>query len=700
MIKKTTDGGSTWTTETVGTTGAIYAMKFITPSLGFHVGGAGGTTPSFVRRTIDGGSTWTTQTPGTFNVPYGLDFSDANNGWLVGDGGMVLRTTDSIPPVTTMAVSTSAPDGTNGWYVTTPTVSVDEPAITYYSWVASTGPWATYSLPLERAVAGTSTLRYYSVDPGGNVEVLKSGSVRFDATPPATVGTPTVTPVATGTVTVSWPGSFDTVSGLSYYRVLVNGSIAATSAATTTTVSGLATETAYSVTISAVDAAGNLSVASPAASAITLAQNARPPFAVYAHSAGESGTFVDWTEATGTVAPVSYRVWRSTDGGGFSALATVSAGVPRSFEDTRAPFFKALVYGVSVVDARGEGPISAPTALASTLSTAQPPPAVVTAKNTASVLVTWTPVAFPADARYNVYRATTSTESPTLMTPSPVTEPSFHDTSVAAFTEYWYRIATVDASGNVGVIGRPVFIRTEATTSSAAPHGAYTQDSSFCALCHSAHTSSSTATLAQEPGASASPTRFGLLQGGVTIDAQLCFSCHDGTSASDIRRYYDDPSRTSRHAVGADEGDLVCSNCHDVHSAEQTGSVKGLLRSKGVESGNEYCYTCHGATAGTIVGGDMRGFDGSAHATATIDPAAGSKVVCLGCHVGHSSREPRLPFQLNLIGERRGYCRALVGRRCGHSPRSAIGRQQFHGVAPDLRELSRIARLHGHDAVR
>ena len=644
VIKKTVDGGSTWTTETVGTTGAIYAMKFITPTLGFHVGGAGGTTPSFVRRTTDGGSTWTTQTPGTFNVPYGLSFSDTNNGWLVGDGGMVLRTTDSIPPNTTMTVSPSVPDGTNGWYVTAPTVSlaVDEPAITYYSWTASTGPWATYSLPLERAVAGTSTLRYFSVDPGGNVEALHNGSVRFDVTPPATVGTPTVTPVATSTVTVSWPGSVDAVSGLSYYRVFVNGSVAATSAVTTATVSGLATETAYGITVSAVDVAGNASAPSPAAGTITLAERARPPLAVYARSAGESGTFVDWGEATGTVAPVSYRVWRSTGGGPFSALATVSAGVPRTFDDTRAPYFSQLVYAVSVVDARGEGPMSAATALASTLSTAQPAPAVVTVKNTASVLVTWTPVELLSPARYNVYRATTSTATPALMTPAPISASSYHDTSVAAFTEYWYRIATVDASDNVGVIGRPVFIRTEATTSSAAPHGAYAEDSSFCALCHSAHTSSSTATLAQEPGASAAPTRFGLLQGSVSIDAQLCFSCHDGTSASDIRRYYEDPSRTSRHTVGANDGDLVCSNCHDVHSAEQTGSVKGLLRSNGVVSGNKYCYTCHGATAGATVGGDLRGFEGSAHATAVVDSTAGSKVVCLGCHVGHSSREARL----------------------------------------------------------
>ncbi len=105
VIKKTTDGGSTWTTQTVGSAAAIYGLKFVDANLGFHVGGAGSTNMAIIRRTSDGGSTWTTQTPGTFSILYAVDFTDANNGWTVGDFGTILKTTDPTPPITSMTVS-------------------------------------------------------------------------------------------------------------------------------------------------------------------------------------------------------------------------------------------------------------------------------------------------------------------------------------------------------------------------------------------------------------------------------------------------------------------------------------------------------------------------------------------------------------------------------------------------------------------
>ncbi len=202
-------------------------------------------------------------------------------------------------------------------------------------------------------------------------------------------------------------------------------------------------------------------------------------------------------------------------------------------------------------------------------------------------------------------------------------------------------MATVDTSGNVGVPSPPVYIRTEASGTVAPPHGAYTEDTDFCALCHRAHTSASDQTLQQLPGFEASPTRSALLVGS-TIDAPLCFSCHDGTSASDIMTEYSDESRTSRHDVPMTGEGLVCASCHAVHSAAATDTVSGLISSGGEKSGNPFCYSCHGATAGTKPRGDLRGFEGSSHSTAVAEPPTGTKVVCLSCHVSHSSREAAL----------------------------------------------------------
>jgi len=432
-------------------------------------------------------------------------------------------------------------------------------------------------------------------------------------------------------VSISWSASTDDSSGVDYYQVVVDGSPEATTVAQSIVVSGFTTETAHTFRVRAFDLAGNMSADSGQAEAITLAEVARPPAAVYARAFGRAGGIVSWSESTGTVLLAQYRVWRSEAGDPFSAIATITAGGTTSFEDTTAPVWLPMRYAVSVVDVRGEGDKSAVTTNTSTLATALPAPSGGTAINTASVLVTWTPLPIAGLNGYHVYRSVTSTSVGTTMTVTPVPTASYHDTSTADYTAYWYRVAGVDGDGNVGVKSPAIYIRTAAGTGTVAPpHGAYSTDTDLCALCHSTHT------------ATAGP---GLLKGTTTIDAPLCLSCHDGTSASDVLGEFADSDRMSRHDVpiGTDPGTLSCSSCHGVHSAEQTDTVKGLLLSgDNVKSGNEYCYSCHGATASVAVRGDLRTFDVSGHGTGIAEPPSGTKVVCLSCHVAHSTVEASL----------------------------------------------------------
>ena len=93
---------------------------------------------------------------------------------------------------------------------------------------------------------------------------------------------------------LSWPSVVDTMSGLGYYQLLVDGSVVGTSSATNATVSGLSTETAYAFSVIAVDDAGNRSAESPRTSAITLAPFPRPPAAVYARQVGTFGAYINW----------------------------------------------------------------------------------------------------------------------------------------------------------------------------------------------------------------------------------------------------------------------------------------------------------------------------------------------------------------------------------------------------------------------
>jgi uncharacterized repeat protein (TIGR03806 family) len=93
-----------------------------------------------------------------------------------------------------------------------------------------------------------------------------------DTTAPTTPGTPTATAAGASQIDLSWAASTDDV-GVSGYRIFRNGATTPLATVSTTTYSdtGLTPSTAYSYTVRAVDAAGNVSNASGAGTATTPA---------------------------------------------------------------------------------------------------------------------------------------------------------------------------------------------------------------------------------------------------------------------------------------------------------------------------------------------------------------------------------------------------------------------------------------------
>jgi len=252
IILKTTDSGATWVRQTTPTSLQMRGVAFADSSNGWAVGTSG-----TVLRTKNGGSTWTVQLPGTASALYGVAFVDANHGWIVGAGGTILRTTNQSAPVTTLTTAPPAPTGTNGWYTSAPqiTLTPSVTSTTYYSWTASTGPFAQYTAPFP-APEGQNTVYYYSIDPGGNQEAVRSSAFKGDYTSPTTPasasgGTPT-----TSTVPIYWTPSIDSVSGIARYDVYVGGVLSTSTASTSTTLTGLTPNTSYSIAITAVDNAG------------------------------------------------------------------------------------------------------------------------------------------------------------------------------------------------------------------------------------------------------------------------------------------------------------------------------------------------------------------------------------------------------------------------------------------------------------
>ena len=161
---------------------------------------------------------------------------------------------DLTPPSTTAA-------GVPAGWSNTATVTLN--ATDTYSGVASTrysingGAPATYTAPVTGFPQGTDTLLYWSLDTAGNTEATKSATIRYDTGAPSVPTSPAASAVSTTAVEVTWGASTDALSGLSRYLVYVNGSLAATSATTTYTVSGLTPGQTYSFQVSAQDVAGN-----------------------------------------------------------------------------------------------------------------------------------------------------------------------------------------------------------------------------------------------------------------------------------------------------------------------------------------------------------------------------------------------------------------------------------------------------------
>jgi len=78
----------TWLSQTSGTFEDINA-SFSDASNGWAVGQIG-----TVLHTTDGGTTWTKQSSGTTNVFSSAKFVSSISGWIVGEGGTILHTTN------------------------------------------------------------------------------------------------------------------------------------------------------------------------------------------------------------------------------------------------------------------------------------------------------------------------------------------------------------------------------------------------------------------------------------------------------------------------------------------------------------------------------------------------------------------------------------------------------------------------------
>jgi chitodextrinase len=187
-----------------------------------------------------------------------------------------------------------------------------------------------------------------AVDTTGNASAQSTAftaSTLADTAAPTVPGIVTLSSAQMTSLALSWTASTDNV-GVTGYHLFRNGAQIAAPTGTTYTDTNLSVNTAYSYTVASVDAAGNVSAQTAAASIKTLADTVAPnsPTGLNGAVTGQN-IALSWTASTDNVGVTGYTVYRDN-----VQIATVASGT--TYNVTGAPTGTHL-YAVSATDAAG-----------------------------------------------------------------------------------------------------------------------------------------------------------------------------------------------------------------------------------------------------------------------------------------------------------------------------------------------------------
>jgi chitodextrinase len=215
---------------------------------------------------------------------------------------------------TTLAVDARTSDGQSiiAYIPTQRGVTID---MTKISDVSANAWWfnpQTASSTLAGTFPATGTRNFTSPDQNDWVLVIDSASVNLpapgssvyvsssDTSPPSIPANLTATSISATQINLSWTASTDNVA-VAGYQIFRNGSQIATSTAPSYSDTGLTAATAYTYAIAAVDAAGNVSGQSAAATATTAPASDSTPPAIISNT-----TTILWTTDEPATSQVEY----------------------------------------------------------------------------------------------------------------------------------------------------------------------------------------------------------------------------------------------------------------------------------------------------------------------------------------------------------------------------------------------------------
>ncbi|MEK0314597.1 chitobiase/beta-hexosaminidase C-terminal domain-containing protein [Cohnella sp. 56] len=230
---------------------------------------------------------------------------------------------DSTAPVTTAQLSPEQPDGQNGGYAHPVTITLtatdDASGVkkTEYS-LDGGSTWVTYSAPVTINQNGEYTIQYRSTDNAGNVENIKSVTVKLELAV-QTVATPTFSPAA-GTYTSAQSVTIGTATSGAAIRYTTDGS---TPTSASTLYTG-AINVASTQTIKAIAIKSGMTDSAVATAAYTI--NSGDQLAATPTFSPAAGTYTSAQSVTIGTATSGAAIRYTTDGSTPTSASTLYTG--------------------------------------------------------------------------------------------------------------------------------------------------------------------------------------------------------------------------------------------------------------------------------------------------------------------------------------------------------------------------------------
>jgi len=310
-----------------------------------------------------------------------------------------------------------------------------------------------------------------AIDAAGNASAQSASASAItkaaaDTTAPSVPTGLGATASSASQINLSWAASTDNV-GVTGYRVYRAGALIATVGAVTGYQNtGLTASTSYAYTVQAIDAAGNASGQSNAASATTqsgaipnpMSDSVKPtaPAGLTATAASSTQINLSWTASTDNVGVTGYRINRAG-----TPIATV--GVVTSYQNTGLAAATSYNYTVQAIDAAGNVSsqsnatfaITPATSAADTAAPSVPTGLTASAVSGSQVKLTWQPSTDNVGVKgYIVYLNNAQLATITTGT-------SFQHTGLTPGTTYNYRVSAFDAVPNHSAwTATPVSVKT------------------------------------------------------------------------------------------------------------------------------------------------------------------------------------------------------------------------------------------------